>query len=177
MTNSIPTGPRNIAIIGPYLSGKTTLLEGLLHACGAINRKGSVTDGTTVGDSATEARARNMSTELNVGSATFMDSEFTFLDCPGSVELLQECLFVLPGVDAAVVVCEPDADKAQALAPLLHSLEKSGIPHMLFVNKIDKATITVQALLDALQPISSKPLVLRHIPIQDGETINAYVDL
>ena len=177
MTNSIPTGPRNIAIIGPYLSGKTTLLEGLLHACGAINRKGSVTEGTTVGDSATEARARNMSTELNVGSATFMDSEFTFLDCPGSVELLQECLFVLPGVDAAVVVCEPDADKAQALAPLLHSLEKSGIPHMLFVNKIDKATITVQALLDALQPISSKPLVLRHIPLQDGETINGYVDL
>ena len=177
MTNSIPTGPRNIAIIGPYLSGKTTLLEGLLHACGATNRKGSVTEGTTVGDSAAEARARNMSTELNVGSATFMDSEFTFLDCPGSVELLQESLFVLPGVDAAVVVCEPDADKAQALAPLLHSLEKFGVPHMLFVNKIDKATITVQALLDALQPISSKPLVLRHIPVQDGEMISGYVDL
>ena len=177
MTNSIPTGARNIAIIGPYLSGKTTLLEGLLHACGATNRKGSVTEGTTVGDSAAEARARNMSTELNVGSATFMDSEFTFLDCPGSVELLQESLFVLPGVDAAVVVCEPDADKAQALAPLLHSLEKSGVPHMLFVNKIDKATITVQALLDALQPISSKPLVLRHIPVQDGEMISGYVDL
>jgi len=177
MTNSIPTGPRNIAIIGPYLSGKTTLLEGLLHACGATNRKGSVTEGTTVGDSAAEARARNMSTELNVGSATFMDSEFTFLDCPGSVELLQESLFVLPGVDAAVVVCEPDADKAQALAPLLHSLEKFGVPHMLFVNKIDKATITVQALLDALQPISSKPLVLRHIPVQDGEIISGYVDL
>ncbi|MFP6725609.1 MAG: elongation factor G [Alphaproteobacteria bacterium] len=177
MTNSIPTGPRNIAIIGPYLSGKTTLLEGLLHACGATNRKGSVTEGTTVGDSAAEARARNMSTELNVGSATFMDSEFTFLDCPGSVELLQESLFVLPGVDAAVVVCEPDADKAQALAPLLHSLEESGVPHMLFVNKIDKATITVQALLDALQPISSKPLVLRHIPVQDGEIISGYVDL
>ena len=177
MTNSIPTGARNIAIIGPYLSGKTTLLEGLLHACGATNRKGSVTEGTTVGDSAAEARARNMSTELNVGSATFMDSEFTFLDCPGSVELLQESLFVLPGVDAAVVVCEPDADKAQALAPLLHSLEKFGVPHMLFVNKIDKATITVQALLDALQPISSKPLVLRHIPVQDGEIISGYVDL
>ena len=177
MTNSIPTGARNIAIIGPYLSGKTTLLEGLLHACGATNRKGSVTEGTTVGDSAAEARARNMSTELNVGSATFMDSEFTFLDCPGSVELLQESLFVLPGVDAAIVVCEPDADKAQALAPLLHSLEKFGVPHMLFVNKIDKATITVQALLDALQPISSKPLVLRHIPVQDGEMISGYVDL
>ncbi|MFP6698819.1 MAG: GTP-binding protein, partial [Alphaproteobacteria bacterium] len=118
MTNSKPSGPRNVAIIGPYLSGKTTLLEGLLHTSGAINRKGSVTEGNTVGDGAHEARNRNMSTELNVASAKFMDSEFTFLDCPGSIELLQESLFVLRGVDAAVVVCEPDGDKAQALAPL-----------------------------------------------------------
>ena len=177
MTNSKPTGPRSIAIIGPYLSGKTTLLEGLLHTSGAITRKGSVTEGNTVGDSAQEARKRNMSTELNVASATFMDSELTFLDCPGSVELLQESLFVLQGVDAAVVVCEPDSDKAQALAPLLHRLDALGIPHMLFVNKIDKATITVQALLDALQPISTKPLVLRHIPVQKDEEITGYIDL
>jgi elongation factor G len=177
MTNSIPNGPRSIAIIGPYLSGKTTLLEGLLHTSGAIGRKGTVGEGNTVGDSAAEARNRNMSTELNVASATFMDSELTFLDCPGSIELLQESLFVLPGVDAAVVVCEPDGDKAQALAPLLHRLAEAGIPHMLFVNKIDKATITVQALLDALQPISSKPLVLRHIPVQEGEDITGYIDL
>ena len=177
MTNSKPSGPRNVAIIGPYLSGKTTLLEGLLFTSQAINRKGSVTEGNTVGDSAQEARNRNMSTELNVASATFMDSDFTFLDCPGSIELLQESLFVLRGVDAAVVVCEPDSDKAQALAPLLHNLDELGIPHMLFVNKIDKATITVQALLDALQPISSKPLVLRHIPVQDGEDVTGYIDL
>ncbi len=177
MTNTIPTGPRNIAIIGPYLSGKTTLLEGLLHTCGATGRKGSVNEGNTVGDSAQEARNRNMSTELNVATATFMDSELTFLDCPGSIELLQESLFVLSGVDAAVVVCEPDADKAQALSPLLHALDAQGIPHMLFVNKIDKATITVQALLDALQPISTKPLVLRHIPVQEGDEITGYIDL
>ena len=177
MTNSKPTGPRSVALIGPYLSGKTTLLEGLLHTSGTVGRKGSVTEGNTVGDSAPESRARNMSTEVNVATATFMDDEITFLDCPGSIELLQESLFVLPGVDAAVVVCEPDRDKAQALAPLLHSLDELGLPHMLFVNKIDKATITVQALLDALQPISSKPLVLRHIPVQEGEGIGGYIDL
>ncbi|MBC8241733.1 MAG: elongation factor G [Alphaproteobacteria bacterium] len=177
MTNSKPTGPRSVALIGPYLSGKTTLLEGLLHTSGTVGRKGSVTEGNTVGDSATESRNRHMSTELNVATARFMDDEITFLDCPGSIELLQESLFVLPGVDAAVVVCEPDSDKAQALAPLLHALDQLGIPHMLFVNKIDKATITVQALLDALQPISSKPLVLRHIPVQEGDEISGYIDL
>ncbi len=177
MTNSKPTGPRSVALIGPYLSGKTTLLEGLLHTSGTIGRKGSVTEGNTVGDSVPESRSRNMSTEVNIATARFMDDEITFLDCPGSIELLQESLFVLPGVDAAVVVCEPDKDKAQALAPLLHTLDELGIPRMLFVNKIDKATITVQALLDALQPISSKPLVLRHIPVQEGDEITGYIDL
>ncbi len=177
MTNSKPTGPRSVALIGPYLSGKTTLLEGLLHTSGSVGRKGTVTEGNTVGDSAQEARNRHMSTEVNVASARFMDDDFTFLDCPGSIELLQESLFVLPGVDAAVVVCEPDQDKAQALAPLLHTLSELGVPHMLFVNKIDKATITVQALLDTLQPISTKPLVLRHIPVQEGDDITGYIDL
>jgi elongation factor G len=177
MTNAKPTGPRSVALVGPYLSGKTTLLEGLLHTSGTVGRKGTVNEGNTVGDSAQESRKRHMSTEVNVATARFMDDEFTFLDCPGSIELLQESLFVLPGVDAAVVVCEPDRDKAQALAPLLHTLDELGIPRMLFVNKIDKATISVQALLDALQPISSKPLVLRHIPMQDGEEITGYIDL
>ena len=177
MTNSKPSGPRSVALIGPYLSGKTTLLEGLLHTSGTVGRKGSVTEGNTVGDSAAESRNRHMSTEVNVATARFMDDEIAFLDCPGSIELLQESLFVLPGVDAAVVVCEPDKDKAQALAPLLHTLDELGVPHMLFVNKIDKATITVQALLDALQPISSKPFVLRHIPVQKGDEITGYIDL
>ncbi|MBT6985331.1 MAG: elongation factor G, partial [Rhodospirillaceae bacterium] len=72
MTNSIPTGPRSVAIIGPYLSGKTTVLEGILYTAGATGRRGSVNEGNTVGDSTPEARNRNMSTEVNVATATFM---------------------------------------------------------------------------------------------------------
>ena len=59
-------GVRCVALVGPYLSGKTTLLESLLHVAGAIHRKGSVTEGTTVGNFSPEARARQMGVELNV---------------------------------------------------------------------------------------------------------------
>ena len=111
MTNSKPSGPRGVALIGPYLSGKTTLLEGLLHTSGTLKRKGAVTEGNTVGDSAAEFQNRHMSTEFNIATARFMDDEITFLDRPGSIELLQESLFVLAGVDDAVVVCEPDKDR------------------------------------------------------------------
>lgn len=177
MSVSKPSGPRSVALIGPYMSGKTTLLESILWVTGATSRKGSVTDGNTVGDSAQEARDRQMSTEVNVATTTFLDDRFTFLDCPGSVELLQETLNALPGVDAAVLVCEPDRDKFMGLMPLMKALEDAGIPRMVFVNKIDKATGHVAALLDSLQPVSSHPLVLRQLPIREGESITGYIDL
>ncbi len=169
--------PRSIALVGPYLSGKTTLLESILFATGAIGRKGIVTDGNTVGDASPEARAHNMSTEVNVATTDYLGDTISFLDCPGSVELVPEALNALIGVDAAIVVCEAEADKALALAPVMKAIEDLGIPRMIFVNKIDKATIGAQDLVEALQPISSSPLVLRHIPLREGEDITGYVDL
>ena len=75
--------PRCAALIGPYLSGKTTLLEALLFASGGTSRRGSVRDGNSVGDHAAEARARQMSTEINVATTSFLGDPWTILDCPG----------------------------------------------------------------------------------------------
>src|SRR5438105_11867998 len=116
------SGPRCVALVGPYGSGKTTLLESILSVTGAIQRKGSIPAGNTVGDSSPEARARQMSVETNCATTRYLDESFTFLDCPGSIELLQESLNVLPAIDAAVVVCEPEAAKAAMLQPYLKRL-------------------------------------------------------
>jgi len=177
MSASKPQGPRSVALVGPYLSGKTALLESILSVCGAVSRKGTAKEGNTVGDSSAEARERRMSTEANVATCSFMDDRFTFLDCPGSLEFLQESLNAIAGVDAAVLVCEPDSDKVRAMTPLLRALEDQGVPRMIFVNKIDKALGSTQALLDALQSVSSAPLVLRHMPLVEGEQVTGYVDL
>lgn len=171
------SGPRAVALVGPYGSGKTTLLESMLMLTGAVQRKGSVSQGNTVGDSSAEARARQMSVEVNCASTKYLDESFTLLDCPGSIEFLQDTLNVLPGVDAAVVVCEPDVNKVQMLKPFLKRLGDAGIPHFLFVNKIDKASGSVGDLLAVLQDTSDKPLLMRQIPIVDGGTITGFVDL
>ena len=177
MTAADTAGSRCVALLGPYMTGKTTLLESILHVTGKTHRKGTVTQGNTVGDASPEARAREMSVELNVATTDFLGSSFTFLDCPGSFEFGQEAMNALVGVDAAVVVCEPEADKLQALQPLLHHLASENIPHLLFVNKIDKAAGSISALFEALKAVSAKPLVLREIPLRKGETITGYVDL
>jgi elongation factor G len=91
-------------------------MESLLHACGAIHRKGTIKDKTTVGDSAPQARARQMSIEITAAHGTFMDDPWVFLDCPGSIEFAQEARSALMVADAAVVVIEPIADRALTLA-------------------------------------------------------------
>ena len=123
MSKNIIENVRNVAIVGPYSSGKTTLLENILYITGAINRKGTIKDGNTVGDSSPEARERNMSVEASVASTQHQDIKFTFLDCPGSVELVQETNNILVGAGAAIVVCEPVAHRVLTLAPLFKFLE------------------------------------------------------
>jgi elongation factor G len=166
-----------VALVGPYGSGKTTLLESILAVTGAIARKGSVPQRNTVGDSSPEARARQMSVEVNCATTKYLDESFTFLDCPGSIEFLQDTLNVLPGVDAAVVVCEPDAAKVTMLKPFLKRLADLSVPHLLFVNKIDKADGSLRDLLARLQEASDKPLLLRQIPIWEKGIVTGFIDL
>jgi elongation factor G len=172
-----PRGPRCIALVGPFQSGKTTLLEAILARTGAIQRQGTVDAGTTVGDSSKEARHHKMSVELTVATTAFMGDSYTFLDCPGSVEFVQDMRAVLPAIDAAVVVCEADERKAAQLQLILRELEDAKIPRFLFLNKIDKIDKDMRECLKLLQPASRVPLLMRQIPIFKNEIITGFIDL
>ncbi len=171
------SGPRCIALVGPFQSGKTTLLEALLERNGAIQRMGSVETGTTVSDSSAEAHQFKMSVEAAFATTTFMGDSYTFVDCPGSVDFLHEMRNVIPAVDAAVVVCEADEKKIPALGVILRELEDLGIPRILFINKIDKADRRIRETLQVLRPASRVPLLLRQIPIWTNGIVTGFVDL
>jgi elongation factor G len=170
-------GSRCIAIVGPFQSGKTTLLEAILARAGAVERQGRVAAGNTVGDASAEARARHMTLEPNVATVQFLGESLTFVDCPGSVEFLHDMRSVVPVCDAAVVVCEPDERKIPALEIVLRELEEADIPRFLFINKIDVASRRVRETLALLQRASRTPLLLRQIPIwKDGIAVG-FIDL
>ena len=119
MSTKNQSTPRAAAIIGPYLSGKTSLLESMLVATGVVHRKGSIRDGNTLGDSAKEARDREMGTEVNIVSTDYLGDQWTFLDCPGSVELSQDAIHAMTIADITVVVAEPDPNKSVTISPIL----------------------------------------------------------
>jgi len=174
---AIGAGARAIAIVGPAGAGKTTLAEALLHTAGAINRCGSVEAGTSLGDGSPEARARGSSTELNLCRFTWGGDTYTLLDAPGATGLAAEADCALAVADLALVVVPPEPGRAGLAEPLLRELDARGIPHAIFVNRIDKARGTVGALLEALQPLSRATLVARQMPIVSGGEVTGFVDL
>jgi elongation factor G len=170
-------GTRVIALVGPAGAGKTSLAEAMLFAAGATDRLGSTANGSSIGDSSPEARQRGGSTELNLYNFQYLGDEFAILDCPGSVGFAADGARALAIADVAIVVVDPDPARAPLAAPALRALDELGIPHLIFVNRIDQAHGRVRDLLSALQPISVSPLIARQVPIWDGEKVSGFVDL
>lgn len=184
MTNNLTSENRNVAIVGPYLSGKTALLESLLLATGTITRKGTAKEGNRVGDGVAEARDRNMTVEVNTAYGEYGGINFTFLDCPGSVEFAQETYNALMGAGLAIVVCEPEPNRILTLSPLFKFLDDWKIPHIVFINKMDRAfadedgcNITFLELLNTLKTVSTRPIVPQEYPIAKGSELIGFIDL
>jgi elongation factor G len=154
--------PRSIALVGPQGAGKSTLFDALLAAAGTPVRRGT---------------ARGMGTELRLGHASFMGDPWTLIDCPGSIEFIHDAACALAVADLAVVVTEAAPARAAALGPIFRMLDAEGLPALIFVNKIDQLTGAVRETLAALQAQTHRKLVLRQVPIRDGEQVTGYVDV
>lgn len=177
MSEQISSRFRTAALVGPYSSGKTSLLESMLFAAGAITRKGTIKDGTCIGDSSPESRARQMSVEATPVAFDYLGERWSVLDCPGSIEFVQDTYNALMAVDIVVVVTESDPARAVMVAPVLKFLDDRSIPHIVFINKVDQPNIRLRETLDALQGISSRPLALRELPLREDDQITGFVDL
>ena len=157
--------PRSVALVGPYSSGKSTLFDALMEVAGSPPKRPA------------DPRNRPMTTEVRLGHCEFLGDKWTILDCPGSIEFSHEAEAALAMADIAVVVCEPVPSRALIVAPLLKRLADEGVPHMVFVNKIDTLEGSVSDTLAALQSYARSPLVLRQMPIVEGTNVTGYVDL
>ncbi len=177
MAGESAKGTRVIALVGPAGAGKTSLAEAMLFAAGATDRLGSTANGSSIGDSSPEARARGGSTELNLYNFHYLGDEFAIVDVPGSVGFSADGARALAIADVAIVVVDPDPSRAPLAAPALRALDELAIPHLIFVNRIDQAHGRIRDLLSALQPMSVSPLIARQIPIWDGEKVSGFVDL
>ena len=168
---------RCITIVGPNQSGKTSLMESILNVCKQIHNKGQVKTNSTLSDHLIEEHELGMSISMGVSNAQFMNEEYTFIDCPGSSEFINEFLQAARISDLSIIVMEPLKEKILSLVPYFYYLNKMNIPHILFINKVDNFNFDIKELLGAVQEYSPCPLVIRQIPIREGDKIIGAADV
>ncbi len=157
--------PRSVALVGPYGSGKSTLFDALMDAAGSPVKRPA------------DPRNRPSTTELRLGHCTYLGDRWSVLDCPGSVEFAFETDAALTIADIAVLVCDPQPARAMAAGPLLKRLGEQGVPHIVFINRIDTLEGSLADTLAALQAYAACPLVLRQVPITEADKVAGYVDV
>ena len=114
---------------------------------------------------------------MGVSNAQFMNEEYTFIDCHGSSEFINEFLQAARISDLSIIVMEPLKEKILSLVPYFYYLNKMNIPHILFINKVDNFNFDIKELLGAVQEYSPCPLVIRQIPIREGDKIIGAADV
>src|SRR5215218_6117606 len=106
MARQSPEQIRNVALVGHRGSGKTSLHEALLFQAGAVNRLGSVIDGTTVSDADPDEKARGMSISAALSSFEWQDRKINLLDTPGDPSFVADALGALRVCESAVFVVD-----------------------------------------------------------------------
>jgi elongation factor G len=168
---------RNIAFVGPHHAGKTTLVEAVLAHTGAIGRRGSIADGSTVTDHEPEDVAHVQSTTVGFAHTTGDDIDFTIVDCPGFVDFFEETRLALTGVDAAVIVVEADPGRVVQARGIIDYLESTRMPHLFVINKMDRPGADWVGTMAALQAAFGRHVVAEQLPLGSAEHFHGYVDL
>ncbi|MGH7660736.1 MAG: GTP-binding protein, partial [Vulcanimicrobiaceae bacterium] len=168
---------RDVAVVGPHHSGKTTLIEALLAHCGAIPRRGSVHEGTTTTDFEPESIGHAQSTCVGFAYTACGSVELNLIDCPGFVDFFEETKQALMAADAAVVVVDPDPTRILQTQSLIDFIESRKMPHLFVINKMDREGADFIGTLAALRDAYGLHVVPEHMPIGAGPELTGYVDL
>lgn len=149
---------RCFTVLGPSQTGKSTLVVKLASLEGTPKKSSSPYN-------------------LNLFEFQFIGETWCALDTPGANEALAVAQDALLASDACVLCVSPSPDDAVLAAPYLRAIEASGTPCILFVNRMDEPRGRLRDVIAALQAYSNHPLVLRQVPIREGDKIVGSCDL
>lgn len=150
---------RTLAVLGASNTGKSTLVD---RFC-------------TIENGAAQPAAGPG--EMRVVGFSHLGERWQAIDTPGSIEFLHVAKAALLAADVAVICVTPDPEAAPLAAPYIRAVEAAGTPALLFVNRIDEATARMHDLVAALQEYATHPIILRQVPIREGDRVTGAVDL
>jgi elongation factor G len=168
---------RNVALVGHRGSGKTSLNEALLFQAGAINRLGSVAEGTTVSDAAPDEKAREMSIAASLASFHWDDRKINLIDTPGEPSFIADALGAVTVCEGAVFVVNAVMGVEVGTMRLWERANELGLARLIFVNMLDRERADFFRTLDALKSSFGPHAVATEIPIGSEHEVRGVIDL
>ena len=168
---------RNVALVGHRGSGKTSTNEALLFEAGAINRLGSVAEGTTVSDSAADEKAREMSIASSLATFRWQERKINLVDTPGEPSFVADALAALRVCEGAVFVVNGVMGVEVGTERLWERADQLGLARMIFVNMLDRERADFFRTLDGLKASFGPHAVATEIPIGVEHDVRGVVDL
>ncbi|MGA9859851.1 MAG: elongation factor G [Solirubrobacteraceae bacterium] len=168
---------RNVALVGHRGSGKTSLHEALLFQGGAVNRLGSVIDGTTVSDSDPDEKSRQMSISLALSSFEWQQRKVNLLDTPGDASFIADALGALRVCESAVFVVNAVMGVEVHTTRLWQRAAELDLARLVFVNMLDRERADFFRTLDSLKSAFGQHVVATEIPIGSEHEISGLIDL
>jgi elongation factor G len=175
--HTAPQRIRNVALVGHRGSGKTSLNEALLFEAGAVNRLGSVADGTTVSDSAPDEKAREMSISSSLASFTWQDRKINLVDTPGEPSFVADALAALRVCEGAVFVVNGVMGVEVTTERMWARADDLGLSRLVFVNMLDRERADFFRTLDSLKASFGQHVVATEIPIGSEHEVRGVIDL
>ncbi len=177
MANSRVEDIRNVALVGHGAAGKTSLADALLFQAKAVDRRGSVDDGTSVSDYDDEEKKRHFSIDTSSLHLEHKGKYVHLLDTPGYPDFVGSALGALGAVETAVVVISaPNGIQVNARR-MFAEAGRRGLARMIVVNKMDADNIRFGDLLKAIGDSFGKGCVLFQAPVGQGAQFSAVVSV
>ncbi len=172
-----PDRIRNVALVGPPGSGKTSLAEAMLFRAGALPRVGTVEDGTTVCDHEPEEKSSGHSLTTALAVLEWKDHKINLLDTPGTFDFAGEAVGAVHAADLAVFVIDASSGLDHATVVLWRQAAERGIPRLVFVNKLDREHTSFESVLAELQAAFGSGVAPLEIPIGEAGSFHGIADL
>jgi elongation factor G len=168
---------RNVALVGHRGSGKTSLNEALLFQSGALNRQGTIQDGTTASDAEPDEQQRQMSISASLSSFEWQDRKINLLDTPGDPSFVADALGALRVCESAIFVVNGVMGVEVNTQRLWQRSEELDIARLVFVNMLDRERADFFRALESLKSAFGRHVVATEIPMGTEHEIRGVIDL
>jgi elongation factor G len=168
---------RNVALVGHRGSGKTSLHEALLFEAGAVNRLGTVVDGTTASDSDDDEKTRQMSISAALSSFEWQERKVNLIDTPGDSSFIADALGALRVCESAVFVINAVMGVEVHTQRLWQRAAELDLARLVFVNMLDRERADFFRALESLKSVFGPHVVATEIPIGTEHDVSGLIDL